>query len=97
MTGDFGAAVARLRAAMRDPYDRIADLAADMQDDYREKLDRWERQRPQREMALRAHQRAMLQRHRELGLTAGQPAPIFAAAWAEPPERPAFVPHPRFT
>jgi len=63
-------------------------LAAEMDAGYQRKLRRWERDRPKREAAERAMQRANAQRAAELGRQPAGRVPVLAALWAGEPTPP---------
>ncbi len=75
-------------AAYDDALGASLALAAEMDADYARKLRRWERDRPMREAAERAMQRANAQRAAELGRQPGGRVPVLAHLWANEPTPP---------
>jgi hypothetical protein len=84
------------RVTGRDLRARMAAVAAEAEAArqareaaHRARMAKWEAHRPAREAALAAYEAANARRRAELGLGAGQPIPVLAAFWTEPPRRPA--------
>src|SRR5580692_4604297 len=95
MTGDFGAAVARIAAAMGGravpdgPWD---GLRAEIDGRHAARMAEWEARRPQRERAEAAYRAAQARRRAELGASPRDPVPVAAAApWAAPPSSSVFM------
>jgi hypothetical protein len=75
------------RPPAADPFARAAELQRSMERDYQAKLAKWERDRPKREAAEAAMQRAHEQRAAQLGARPAR-GPVMAALWSNEPSRP---------
>jgi len=89
MLGGQGAPGAEGRRPRPVDLSFLQDIQARMDAMYAGRMEKWERDRPYREMAERAHKAALLRRAAELGEAAGDvTAAIMNCALFEPPKPP---------
>jgi len=69
------------------PATRFAEIEADRDRDLEQRIRRWEKNKPMRERAAAAMQRAQERLIAELGEGHPGPVPVFAAAWSEKPAK----------